>query len=335
MGKSTQDFFKLMEDEYADFLVKYEEDDEVDVIPTGSLALDVSLGVGGIPKARFSTIWGPESSGKTSLSLSIAKQVFLAKGKTLYIDVENCLDYAYASALVGDISPDNLTIMQPETAEQSFEIAEAGIKSGIFDLIIFDSVGALAPTKVKEGEFNDSHVALVARMVGQFIARNAYQLRKNNVAFLFVNQVRAKIGRYAFGGFERPGGFALKHETSVEIFLTKAEDIKIDNEVQGILTKFTIKKNKLAPPFRTNYIPLTFGRGIDQGRDILSFAELLGVITKKGSFYSFEGETIGQGVAKASKVLDESPELLDKIKEMCYNVVKNTDKIEEEEVEVV
>lgn len=331
MGKNIQDFFELMEEEYADFLVKYEISDEVDVIPTGSLALDVSLGIGGIPKTRFSTIWGPESSGKTSLSLSIAKQVFKMGEKTLYIDVENCLDYSYASALVGEISPENLTIMQPETAEQAFEIAEAGIKSGIFGLVVFDSVGALAPSKVKEGEFNDSHVALVARMVGQFIARNAYQLRKNNVAFIFVNQVRAKIGRFTFGGYERPGGYALKHETSVEIFLKKAEDIKIDGEIQGILTKFTVKKNKLAPPFRTNYIPLTFGKGIDEERDVLSFAELLGVVTKKGSFYSFDGETIGQGITKASQTLKDDEKLLDKIKEMCYNTVRNKDKIEEED----
>ena len=329
MAKSKEDFFELMEDEYADFLVKY-DGEAVDVIPTGSLALDISLGIGGIPKARFSTIWGPESSGKTSIALSIAKQVFLMGEKTLFIDVENCLDYSYATALVGEISTSNLTIVQPETAEQAFKIAEAGIRSGEFGLIIFDSVGALAPEKVKEGEFADSHVALVARLMGQFIARNAAVLRQNNVAFLFINQVRAKIGRFAFGGFERPGGYALKHETSVEIYLTKAENIKIDNEIQGVLTKFVVKKNKLAPPFRTNYIPLTFGKGIDHTRDIVSFAELLGVITKKGSFYSFEGETIGQGMTKDCLTLENNTEILDKIREMCYNVVLKPEKAEVE-----
>lgn len=329
MAKSKDDFFELMEEEYADFLVEY-IDEDVDVISTGSLALDVALGIGGIPKGRFSTIWGEESSGKTTIALSIAKQVYVVGEKTLFIDVENCLDYSFATALVGPISPDNLTIMQPETAEQAFEIAEAGIRSELFSLIIFDSVGALAPTKVKEGDFGDAHVALVARMVGQFIARNASQLRRNNLAFLFINQVRAKIGRFQFG-FERPGGHALKHETSVEIFLKKAEDIKVKDEIEGILTKFIVKKNKLAPPFRTNYIPLTFGKGIDQGRDVISFAELLGVITKKGSFYSFEGETIGQGMTKASKALEINSELLSKIKKMCYNVVRNTEKVDDAE----
>lgn len=329
MRQKTVDFFELMEDEYADFLVDYDEDGEVDVIPTGSVALDVSLGIGGIPKARFSTIWGPESSGKTTVALSIARQVFLGGGKTLFIDVENCLDYSYASALVGEISPENLTIVQPETAEQAFEIAEAGIISGYFDLVIFDSVGALAPQKVKDGDFGDAHVALVARMVGQFIARNASKLRRNNVAFLFVNQVRAKISRFV-SGYERPGGFALKHETSVEIFLRKAEDIKVKDDIQGILTQFTVKKNKLAAPFRTNYVPITFGRGIDQGRDAVMFGTLLGVINKSGSFYRFEDETIGQGIAKASKALEDNPELLDKIREMCYNIVLNPEKAESE-----
>jgi recombination protein RecA len=325
MREKTIDFFELMEDEYADFLVDYEDNEEVDVIPTGSIALDVSLGVGGIPKARFSTVWGAESSGKTTVALSVARQVFLAGGKTLFIDVENCLDYNYASALVGEISPENLTIVQPETAEQAFEIAEAGIVSGYFDLVIFDSVGALAPKKVKDGDFGDAHVALVARMVGQFIARNASKLRQNNVAFLFINQVRAKISRFV-QGYERPGGFALKHETSVEIFLRKAEDIKVKEDIQGILTQFTIKKNKLAAPFRTNYIPITFGRGIDQGRDAILFATLLGVVKKSGSFYKFDGETLGQGITKASLALEENPEVLDKIKEMCYNTVLKSEK---------
>lgn len=320
MREKTIDFFELMEEEYKDFLVDYEDTDEVDVISTGSIALDISLGIGGMPKARFSTIWGPESSGKTTVSLSIARQVFLSGGRTLYIDIENCLDYNYARALVGEISPENLTIVQPETAEQAFEIAEAGIVSGYFDLIIFDSVGALAPQKVKDGDFGDAHVALVARMTGQFIARNAARLRKNNVAFVFINQVRAKISRFV-AGYERPGGYALKHETSIEVFLRKAEDITIDSEIVGILTQFTVKKNKLAPPFRTNYVPIIFGKGIDQGRDALDFGVLLGVVNKAGSFYKFDGETIGQGIVKASKALEENPELLDKIKKMCYNTV--------------
>jgi len=329
MRDKTIDFFELMEDEYEEFLVKYEDTDEVDVVSTGSLALDVSLGIGGIPKARFSTIWGRESSGKTTIALSIARQVFLMGGKTLFIDVENCLDYSYATALVGEISPENLTIVQPETAEQALEIGEAGIASGYFDLIILDSVGALAPSKVKKGDLGDAHVALVARLIGQFIARSASMLRRNNVAFVFINQVRAKISRFV-AGLDFPGGHALKHEASVEIFLRKAEDIKVGDEVQGILTQFTVKKNKLAPPFRTNYIPLTFGKGIDQGRDAVLFATLLGVISKSGAFYKFEGENIGHGILKASKTLEENPELLDKIREMCYNIVLKPKKGETE-----
>ena len=321
MKKVDLDFMKLMEEKYEAFLVKPEERDAVDsVISTGSLALDVSTGIGGIPRGRFSIVYGPESSGKTTLALSIAKQANLKGLKTLYIDPENGLDYDYVEALVGTIDPKDLVIVQPETAEQSFDIAEAGIKSKEFGLIIFDSVGALAAKKVKDGEFDDAHVALIAREIGQFLDRNAYQIRKSNIAFLFVNQVRAKIGPYG-GGYETPGGYKLKHDSSLTIFLSKGDEIKQGTESIGVLSKFIIKKNKLARPLKTGFIYIIWGMGIDILRDVVNFAELVGTLSKGGPFYKFEGETLGKGLLETMEFLDKNPETLDKIKKLCYSKV--------------
>jgi len=329
--KIEQNFLSLIEDKYSAFLVRDESTEELEVISTGSLALDVSIGVGGIPRGKFTTLYGPESSGKTTLALSITKQAYLRGLKTLYIDPENGLDYKYVEALVGTIDSENLVIIQPETAEQAFEIAEAGINSGEFGLIIFDSLGALAPKKVKEGEFNDAHVALVARMVGQFLARNAYQVRLNNVAFLFVNQIRAKIGGYV-AGYEMPGGYALKHDSSVIIFLSKGEEIKQGVDSVGIMTRFVIKKNKLSAPFKTNFIPIIFGEGIDSLRDIVLFAEYVGILNKRGAYYTYEGETLGQGLVKTMEALRDRKDILDKIISICYNInIKPSKEIIKEE----
>jgi recombination protein RecA len=332
------DFNKFIEDSYSKYVVSKEEGfEEAEPLPTGSLSLDVAIGIGGLPRGKFTTIYGAESSGKTTIALSIAKIIRLLEEETLYIDVESGLDYPYVNAVVGGFDPSYLTIIRPETAEQAFQIAEGGIVANKFGLIVLDSVGALAPQKLKDDDFGDSNVALLARMMAKFLPRNAYRLKETNTAFLFVNQVRDKIGSY-MGGYTMPGGHALYHQSSVIIFLGKGQPIKEGDQTTGILSKFTIKKNKVAPPFKTGFIPLKFGEGIDVGRDALDFATGLGIVNKSGSWYSFDGEKLGHGANKAVAHLLENPEILDKIREMCYNKTlgsKNVPMVDDEELEEV
>jgi recombination protein RecA len=331
------DFDAFIEDGYSKYVVTEEEGfEEAEPLPTGSLSLDVAIGIGGLPRGKFTTIYGAESSGKTTISLSIANIVREIGEETLYIDVESGLDYPYVNAVVGGFDPSYLTIVRPETAEQALEVAEAGIRAKKFGLIVLDSVGALAPQKLKDDDLGDDNVALLARMLAKFLPRNAYKLKETNTAFLFVNQVRDKIGSY-MGGYTMPGGHALYHQCSVIIFLGKGQPIKEGKETTGILSKFTVKKNKVAKPFMTGFIPLRFGMGIDFGRDALDFAVSLGVVNRSGSWYSFDGERIGQGANKASAYLLENPEILDKIKELCYNVTLGKEEIpmvDDEETEV-
>jgi recombination protein RecA len=332
------DFDAFIQAGYSKYVVKEEEGfEEAEPLPTGSLSLDVAIGIGGLPRGKFTTIYGAESSGKTSISLSIAKMIRTLGEETLYIDVESGLDYPYVNAVVGGFDPSYLTIVRPETAEQSLEVAEGGIRSKKFGLIVLDSVGALAPQKLKDDELGDDNVALLARMMAKFLPRNAYRLKETKTAFLFVNQVRDKIGSY-MGGYTMPGGHALYHQCSVIIFLGKGSPNVEGKETTGIISKFTIKKNKVAPPFKTGYIPLRFGMGIDVGRDALDFATALGIINKSGNWYSFEGERMGNGANQASAYLLENPEILDKIREMCYNIAIRDEEvpmIDDEELEEV
>ncbi len=329
------DFDAFIEDGYSKYVVKREEGFELALpLPTGSLSLDVAIGIGGLPRGKFTTIYGAESSGKTTIALSIAKIIRELNEETLYIDVESALDFPYVNAVVGGFDSSYLTIVRPETAEQSLQIAEGGIMAKRFGLIVLDSVGALAPQKLKDDELGDSNVALLARMMAKFLPRNAYKLQETNTAFLFVNQVRDKIGSY-MGGYTMPGGHALYHQCSVIIFMGKGQPIKEGDDTTGILSKFTIKKNKVSPPFKTGFIPLKFGQGIDVGRDALDFATALGIINKSGSWYSFDGEKLGHGANKASAHLLENPEKLDKIRELVYNETlgsKDVPMVDDEEV---
>ena len=333
--KEKLDFDQFIQSEYAGYVVTQEEGFEVaEPLPTGSISLDMAIGIGGLPRRKFTTIYGAESSGKTTISLSIAKMIRQLEERALYIDVESGLDYSYVNSVVGGFDPEYLTIIRPETAEQSLEIAEAGLESTDFGLIVLDSVGALAPQKLKDDKLGDDNVALLARMMAKFLPRNAYKLEKSRTAFLFVNQVRDKIGSY-MGGYTMPGGHALYHQCSVIIFLGKGSPITEGSETTGILSKFTIKKNKVAKPFMTGFVPLRFGMGIDEGRDALDFASALGIINKSGNWYSFDGEKLGNGANNAANALLENRELLDKIKELCYNstIGKETPMVDEEELQ--
>ena len=311
----------------------------IDVIPTGSLSLDMSIGIGGIPRGKITEVFGGEGSGKTTLAMSIVKEALKLDLKTLYVDAEHMLDYSLLKDMIGEeINSDNLVILNPATAEDAFTMLESGINSGEFGLVVLDSVGALAPKKEQEDDFADANVGLVARMVSKFLRRNIHAIKENNVALFIINQVRDKIGAY-MATFETPGGHALKHFSSLRIQLSRGTVIEQGKEQVGILAKFVVKKNKMSAPFRSFFMPVLFGKGIDSFTDAVDFCSMLGVIKKSGAFYKFEGETIGQGKLAAADTLRKKPELLDKLRILVYNSLnKNTaldiESLEESEEEV-
>lgn len=330
MGKdAVRDFIKSIEDMYGEEAIITQEDLlSQGVISTGSLALDVSLGIGGIPRGAYTEISGPESSGKTTLALSIAKQALEQEIPVLYLDAERSLDYRYARAIIGDFDEDLFVIVSPDTAEDFFSAAEDAISSNVFGLIILDSLGGVSPKKEKEDDLTKANIALLPRLLTKWLRRNSFLIKNNKIAFVFLNQVRAKIGEYGHG-YSTPGGHALKHFEAIKITLTKGGKIEsiVDKKkvIDGIIIKFTVVKNKLAPPFRGATIPLIFGHGVDYYRDVLEFTASLGVVRRAGSYYRFgDGDdiiTLGQGIVKAKEYLVEHPETLDKILKMCYNVL--------------
>ena len=314
-------FREDMQDKYGDAtLVTNESHLDAGVISTGSLSLDVSLGVGGIPRGVFTEIVGPESSGKTTVALSIASQALKDGISVLYLDAERSLDYRYVKSIIGDFDESLLTLLSPETAEDFFSVAEEAIASLAFGLIILDSLGALSPQKELDDDLTDANVALLPRLLTKWLRRNSFKVKASNVAFIFLNQVRDNIGSYV-KSYVSPGGNALKHFLTMRISFTKGQKIKVGDEVRGILTRFTISKNKLAPPFRAGLLPIIFGTGVDYYRDVVEFSKRLGVLRQSGAYYKFEGETLGQGVDRTIEALKKSPETLDKIVEMCYNIL--------------
>ncbi|KKN45710.1 hypothetical protein LCGC14_0680280 [marine sediment metagenome] len=296
------------------------------VIPTDSFALDISTGVGGIPIGRFITIYGPEGSGKTTLAICIAKNVVAGGGKVLYIDVEQTLYDPLVANIVGE-SAVGVTFItaRPETAEQALSMAEESIRSGEFNLIVFDSVGAMAPKKELDDDLGDKNYALAARLVSNFLRRNAFKVRTEECTFIFINQVRDKIGGNSpFKTYEQPGGHALKHYASMVIKLFRGMKIlsKDKKIVEGIRIKFFIEKNKVGPPYREFTFPITkWGSGVDSTFDLIEFASMLGVISTRGPYKVFNGETLGLGMVKTKEALEKDKVLLDKIEELCYNTV--------------
>ncbi len=296
---------------------------KIDTISTGSLSLDTSIGVGGIPKGMITEISGPEGSGKTTIALNTAKQVANYGKKVLYIDVENLLNTETLKSVLGeDTNVENIVILTPDSAEDAFKMAEWGIESQEFELIVIDSIGAMASEKEKEKEFDEDTMMQMPRIISKFVRRNAYQIRTTNVAVLCLNQVRDSVGSYV-KSYSTPGGHSLKHHAAVRISLTKGQDLTLANEKVGILTKFVIKKNKLAPPFRSFTVPILFGKGIDYYSDLIDFSKLLGVITMNGPYYKFGDVKLGQGKAATREFLINSKETLDKIVESVYNIVNH------------
>jgi recombination protein RecA len=328
MAKKSSNFLDAIVEEFGEKVLD-NHTKKIEAISTGCLSLDTSIGVGGIPKGMITELSGPEGSGKTTIALNTAKGLANEGKKTLYIDVENLLNTSIMKAVLGeDTKVENIIILTPDSAEDAFIMAEKGIESGEFDLIVIDSIGAMASRKEKEKKFDEETMGQLPRVVARFIKRNVYAIRVGNIAVLALNQIRDNVGSYT-KGYKTPGGHQLGHESTVRISLTKGENLTRGKEIVGILTKFVIKKNKLAPPFRSFTIPILFGQGIDFYSDLLDFAKLLGLITVTGPHYKFEGENIGLGKAGTRERLMQDKSTLDRIVEKVYNTVNKQSNIAE------
>ena len=311
----------------------------VEAISTGALNLDIALGIGGIPKGRIIEIYGPESSGKTTLALHAVAEAQKAGGEAAFIDAEHALDPAYAKKIGVDV--DNLIVSQPDTGEQALEIAEALIRSGAIDIIVVDSVAALVPKAEIDGDMGDSHIGLQARLMSQALRKLAGAINKTNAIIIFINQLREKVG-IMFGNPETtPGGRALKFYASVRMDIRKIENIKQDGEVVGSRTRVKIVKNKVAPPFRDAEFDIVYGKGISKEGSLLDLAVDLEIIDKSGSWFSYNGEKIGQGRENAKRYILEHPKMAEEVEKKVRdnfskafeNALVDGEDIEEDEEE--
>ncbi len=286
---------------------------EVEAIPTGALSLDIALGIGGVPRGRIIEIYGPESSGKTTLALHVVAEAQKMGGEAAFIDAEHALDPVYAKKLGVDI--DNLIVSQPDTGEQALEITESLVRSGALDVIVVDSVAALVPKAEIDGDMGDSHMGLQARLMSQALRKLAGALNKSKTVLIFINQLREKIG-VMFGNPETTtGGRALKFYASVRMDIRKIENIKQDGEVKGNRVRVKVIKNKVAPPFREAEFDVVYGQGISKEGNILDMAVNLDIVEKAGSWFSYNGERIGQGRENVKKYLKENPDTMKEIEE--------------------
>ena len=287
---------------------------KVDAISTGSISLDLALGIGGIPRGRVTEIYGPEASGKTTICQHIIAEAQKLGGVAAFIDVEHALDPAYAAKI--GVNVEELLISQPDTGEQALEIAEALVRSGAVDIVVVDSVAALVPRAEIEGEMGDSHMGLQARLMSQALRKLSGAIKKSNTAVIFTNQLRQKIG-VMFGNPETTtGGMALKFYASVRLDVRPIDAIKSGDEVIGNRTRVRVKKNKVAPPFRKAEFDIMHGVGISREGDLLDLGVEMGAIDKKGAFYSFEGGRMGQGRENAREFLRNNPEITSKLDKM-------------------
>ena len=283
----------------------------VETVPTGSLSLDIALGLGGVPKGRIIEVYGPESSGKTTVALHMVAEVQKLGGIAGFIDAEHALDPAYAKNIGVDI--DNLYISQPDNGEQALEITETMVRSGAVDIVIVDSVAALVPKAEIDGEMGDSHVGLQARLMSQALRKLTAVISKSNCIVIFINQLREKVG-VMFGNPETTtGGRALKFYSSIRLDVRRIESLKQGGEIVGNRTRIKVVKNKIAPPFKEAEFDIMFGQGISKEGDILDLAANIGVINKSGAWYAYNGEKIGQGRENAKTFLREHPEIRDEV----------------------
>ncbi len=279
----------------------------VEAIPTGALSLDIALGIGGIPRGRIIEVFGPESSGKTTIALHMIAEAQKMGGEAAFIDAEHALDPVYAKHLGVDI--DNLIVSQPDTGEQALEIAEALVRSGALDIVVVDSVAALVPKAEIDGDMGDAHVGLQARLMSQALRKLAGVINKSKCVIVFINQLREKVG-VMFGNPETtPGGRALKFYSSVRLDIRRIESLKQDGEVIGNRTRAKVVKNKVAPPFREAEFDIIYGKGVSREGNILDIAVNLDIIEKSGSWFSYNTDRIGQGRENAKRYLAENPEI--------------------------
>ncbi len=294
----------------------------VEAISTGSISLDVALGIGGVPRGRIVEIYGPESSGKTTVALHVVAQAQKEGGIAAFIDVEHALDPVYASALGVDI--DSLLVSQPDTGEQALEITEALVRSGAIDVIVLDSVAAMVPRAEIEGEMGDSHVGLQARLMSQALRKLTGVISKSNCVAIFINQLREKVG-VVYGNPEvTPGGRALKFYSSVRMEVRRVEQLKVGSEVIGNRTRCKVVKNKVAPPFKEAEFDIMYGQGISHEGELLDLAVRLDIINKSGAWFSYQGERLGQGRDNVKNYLREHPDFADAVEK---EVRANADKL--------
>ena len=288
----------------------------VEAVPTGSLTLDLALGIGGVPRGRIVEIYGPESSGKTTVALHVAAEVQKLGGEAAFIDAEHALDPVYAKAL--GVNIDELLVSQPDSGEQALEITDALVRSGAVDVVVVDSVAALVPQQEIDGEMGSSHVGLQARLMSQALRKLSGSISKTNCVVIFINQLREKVGVMYGNPETTPGGRALKFYASVRIDVRKVENLKQGDEVYGNRVKCKVVKNKVAPPFRVAEFDILYGKGISKAGEIVEIAMELGIVQKSGSWFSYNGEKLAQGKENAKKVISSNAELMkeleDKIK---------------------
>ena len=284
---------------------------EIDVIPSGSISLDLALGIGGYPKGRIIEIYGPESSGKTTFALHAIAEAQKLGGRVAFIDAENSLDPQYAKSL--GVNIDELLLSQPDNGEQALEICEALVRSGAISVIVIDSVAALVPQAEIEGEMGDSHVGLQARLMSQALRKLAGIINKTNTVAIFINQLREKVG-VVFGNPEvTPGGRALKFYSSVRLEIRRGEQIKQGNDIAGNKTNIKVVKNKMAPPFKTCTVDIMYGEGVSHAGELVDLATEIGILEKRGAWYSYNGEKIGQGKENVKELLKKNTKLQDEI----------------------
>ena len=284
---------------------------EIATTSSGSLGLDIALGVGGFPKGRIIEIYGPESSGKTTIALQAVAEVQKAGGRAAFIDAEHALDPVYSKQL--GVNIDELLLSQPDTGEQALEICEALVRSGAVNVVVIDSVAALVPQAEIEGEMGDSHVGLQARLMSQALRKLSGTINKTNTTAIFINQLREKVG-VMFGNPETtPGGRALKFYSTIRLDIRRGEQIKMGDTIIGNKTNVKVVKNKVAPPFKTTTVDIMYGKGVSKSGEILDIGSNIDIVEKSGAWYSYNGEKIGQGRENAKLYLETNPKVMDEI----------------------